>query len=154
MRKARQVRYREEELTQTSYRNVDDSNKEKNFRVSNLRNLIDHTVIFDEATGHRFHIELVEEETSHSKQGGVIREYESMEASVNEMLRVALKAPTPDGSIEVILEYLGKYLGGERTYIFEQNASGRDDNTYEWVAPGVEPQKENLQDLPPEVCAR
>lgn len=144
----------EEELTQTSYRNVDDSNKEKNFRVSNLRDLIDHTVIFDEATGHRFHIELVEEETSHSKQGGVIREYESMEASVNEMLRVALKAPTPDESIEVILEYLGKYLGGERTYIFEQNASGRDDNTYEWVAPGVEPQKENLQDLPPEVCAR
>ena len=53
MRKARQVRYREEELTQTSYRNVDDSNKEKNFRVSNLRNLIDHTVIFDEATGHQ-----------------------------------------------------------------------------------------------------
>lgn len=49
----------EEELTQTSYRNVDDSNKEKNFRVSNLRDLIDHTVIFDEATGHRFHIELV-----------------------------------------------------------------------------------------------
>lgn len=91
---------------------------------------------------------------SNSKQAGVIHEYESMEASVNEMLRVALKAPTPDDSIDVILEYMGKYLGGERTYIFEKNERGGDDNTYEWVAPGVEPQKDILQDLPAEVCAR
>lgn len=128
-------------------------NTEKNYRVNDLRELIDHMVIYDEATGHRFHIELVEEETSHMKQGGVIRNYENMEASVNDVLRIALKAPTPDRSIDVILEYLGKYLGGERTYIFEQNARGEDDNTYEWVAPGVEPQKDVLQNLPPEVCA-
>ena len=31
---------------------MDDSNKEKNFRVSNLRHLIDHTVIFDVVTGY------------------------------------------------------------------------------------------------------
>ncbi|MFW5677795.1 MAG: diguanylate cyclase domain-containing protein, partial [Acetivibrio ethanolgignens] len=30
---------------------------------------------------------------------------------------------------------------------------GGDDNTYEWVANGVTPEKENLQNLPPEVCA-
>lgn len=129
-------------------------NAEKNFRVSNLRELVDHMVIYDEATGHRYHMELVEEETSHMKQGGVIRNYESMEASVNEVLRVALKAPTPDQSIDVILEYLGKYLGGERTYIFERNERGEDDNTYEWCASGVIPQKETLQNVPPEVCAR
>ena len=64
-------------------------NAEKNFRVSDLHDLIDHTVIYDEATGHRYHIELIEEETSQIKQGGVIRNYESMEASVNEVLRVA-----------------------------------------------------------------
>lgn len=128
-------------------------NAEKNFRVSDLRDLIDHTVIYDEATGHRYHIELIEEETSQIKQGGVIRNYESMEASVNEVLRVALKAPTPDKSIDVILEYLGKYLGGERTYIFERNERGEDDNTYEWCAPGVVPQKDVLQNVPPEVCA-
>lgn len=44
-----------------------------------------------------------------------------------------------------------KYM---RTYIFEKNERGGDDNTYEWVAPGVEPQKDILQDLPAEVCAR
>lgn len=128
-------------------------NAEKNFRVSDLHDLIDHTVIYDEATGHRYHIELIEEETSQIKQGGVIRNYESMEASVNEVLRVALNAPTPDESIDVILEYLGKYLGGERTYIFERNERREDDNTYEWCAPGVIPQKDVLQNVPPEVCA-
>lgn len=86
-------------------------------------------------------------------QNGVIRTYESMEAHVNQGLRVALAAPTPDGSIDIILEYLGKFLNGERTYIFEKNETGGDDNTYEWVAEGVIPVKDLLQDVPPEVCA-
>ncbi|MDE6974254.1 MAG: response regulator, partial [Lachnospiraceae bacterium] len=36
---------------------------------------------------------------------------------------------------------------------FEQNKSGGDDNTYEWVAAGVKPEKDNLQNVPREVCA-
>ena len=44
-------------------------------------------------------------------------------------------------------------MNGERIYVFEQNESGGDDNTYEWVAEGVEPEKENLQNVPAEVCA-
>ncbi|MCI8732504.1 MAG: response regulator, partial [Lachnospiraceae bacterium] len=60
---------------------------------------------------------------------------------------------TPDQSLDVLLEHLGKALNGERTYIFEQNESGGDDNTYEWTADGVKPEKENLQNVPPEVCA-
>ena len=71
----------------------------------------------------------------------------------NEGFRIALKAPTPDKSIEVVLEYLGKALKGERTYIFEKNENGDDDNTYEWVAKGISPEKDNLQNLPAEVCA-
>ena len=86
-------------------------------------------------------------------ESGVIRTYENMEAHVNEGLRIALNAPTPDGTIDIMLEYLGKFLNGERTYIFEKNADGRDDNTYEWVAEGVVPEKDLLQDLPCEVCA-
>ena len=56
-------------------------------------------------------------------------------------------------SISVILEYLGKALNAERTYIFEKNVQGRDDNTYEWVANGVTPEKDHLQNVPSEVCA-
>ena len=78
---------------------------------------------------------------------------QNLEAVINEGLRLALLEENPDDSLNVLLKHLGKALNGERTYIFEQNESGGDDNTYEWVADGVEPEKENLQNLPPEVCA-
>ena len=82
-----------------------------------------------------------------------MRSVQNLELVINEGLRVALLEDTPDQSLEVLLEHLGKALSGERTYIFEQNESGCDDNTYEWVADGVEPERENLQNVPPEVCA-
>ena len=82
-----------------------------------------------------------------------IQSVQNLETVINEGLRVALLEETPDQSLGVLLEHLGKALNGERTYIFEQNDSGCDDNTYEWVADGVAPEKENLQNVPPEVCA-
>lgn len=106
-----------------------------------------------EEDGRRFRIELAVDTSIQERQTHVIRNYQDMEALANEGLRIALQASTPDKSIDVVLEYLGKALKGERTYIFEQNESGGDDNTYEWVANGITPEKENLQNLPPEVCA-
>ncbi len=47
--------------------------------------------------------------------------------------------------------HLGMALDGERTYIFEQNASAVTTTTYEWVADGVKPEKEDLQNVPPGV---
>ena len=87
------------------------------------------------------------------KQRSDMRSVQHLETVINEGLRVALLEETPDQSLQVLLEHLGRALNGERTYIFEQNESGGDDNTYEWVAEGVEPEKENLQNVPPEVCA-
>lgn len=86
------------------------------------------------------------------QQSGV-QSVQNLENVINEGLRAALLAETPDQSLDVLLQHLGMALNGERTYIFEQNASGGDDNTYEWVADGVEPEKENLQNVPQEVCA-
>lgn len=77
----------------------------------------------------------------------------NLEAKINEGLRIALQQKTPSQTLEVLLEYLGKALGGERTYIFERNEDGGDDNTYEWVANGATSEKDNLQNLPAEVCA-
>ncbi len=88
----------------------------------------------------------------HDQQSDM-RSVQNLEAIINEGLRVALLEETPDQSLEVLLEHLGKALNGERTYIFEQNESGCDDNTYEWAADGVQPEKESLQNVPPEVCA-
>ena len=77
----------------------------------------------------------------HEPHSGM-RSVQNLEAIINEGLRVALLEETPDQSLQVLLEHLGKALNGERTYIFEQNESGGDDNTYEWVADGVEPELE------------
>ncbi len=87
------------------------------------------------------------------EQHNDMRSVQNLEAVINEGLRVALLEETPDQSLDVLLKHLGRALHGERTYIFEQNMAGGDGNTYEWVADGVEPEKENLQNLPPEVCA-
>ncbi len=88
-----------------------------------------------------------------SEQHSGIQSVQNLEAVINEGLRVALLEDTPDQSLEVLLKHLGKALKGERTYIFERNEAGGDDNTYEWTADGVEPEKENLQNVPPKVCA-
>lgn len=80
-------------------------------------------------------------------------EYEDLESLVNNGIKFAMSEPNPDKSIDILLEFLGKALGGERAYIFEKNSMGNDDNTYEWTAAGVTSEKDNLQDLPPEVCA-
>ena len=79
--------------------------------------------------------------------------YENLEALINEGLRVALQTSSPDEALNVVLEYIGNALNAQRTYVFEKNASGGDDNTYEWISAGVTPEKDSLQNLPPEVCA-
>lgn len=76
------------------------------------------------------------------------REYESNTAMLNEGLRRSVLARTSEDSIAVLLEYLGQALRGERVYIFEENDKGTFDNTYEWCADNVIPQKENLQEVP------
>ena len=63
------------------------------------------------------------------EQHSGMRSVQNLEAIINEGLRVALLEETPDESLEVLLEHLGKALNGERTYIFEHNESGGDDNT-------------------------
>lgn len=78
--------------------------------------------------------------------------YEDLEKRVNEGIKHAACEPNPDKSINIILEFLGNILNGERTYIFEKNSAGGDNNTYEWTAAGVTPEKDNLQNLPPQAC--
>mgnify|MGYP002169812139 CR=1 FL=1 len=92
--------------------------------------------------------------TKKMAQDDILKIYQKMEMLVNKGMKDAISAETPDESMDIILEHMGKALCGERTYVFEQNQNGGDDNTYEWCAPGVHPEKENLQNLPPEVCAQ
>lgn len=118
--------------------------------VYNMHSLVKDTLI--EMDGRRLRIEIAIDISADTKQNEVIRDYQNREALVNEALRTALQASDPNDSIKIVIEYLGKALGGEKVYIFEKNAEGNDDNTYEWVASGVSPGKDNLQNLPAEVC--
>ncbi len=108
------------------------------------------TLIKDGSKRYRLEIALNTAQSEPSCSG---RENHSMEKLVNEAIRLALKAPTPDHTINVFLEYIGKILKADRTYIFEQNKRGNDDNTYEWTAAGITPEINNLQDVPAAVCA-
>ncbi len=110
--------------------------------------LLKNTVL--EADGRRYRFELAVNIGEWSRLG---KEYELNEAMINEGLRIALSAPTPEKSIEVMLEYIGQYFESERAYIFEELENGTCRNTYEWCAGGVAPQKENLQNVPVKVLS-
>ena len=99
--------------------------------------------------GRKCRIEIAIDLTTEKRLEGIGENYHHLETLINEGLRVALQAPTPDDSLNIALEYLGKALNGDRAYIFEKNKKGHDDNTYEWLSMGVTAEKENLQDLPP-----
>lgn len=72
------------------------------------------------------------------------------EKFLEELLKNLVSADSVDNSIDNMLEYLGRELGADRTYIFEKNNNDKYDNTYEWCKDGVIPQIDNLQDLPDE----
>lgn len=44
---------------------------------------------------------------------------------------------------------MGKALNADRVYIVEKDEKDFDNNTYEWCADGVEPEKDSLQNLVP-----
>lgn len=114
--------------------------------------MIKDTIIED--SGRRYRLELALNIETSEERSNMLLSYQNLEGLINEGLRVALQAATPDKTIEALLEYLGKALDAERTYIFEKNKADGDDNSYEWVADGVTSEKDNLQDLPPEICAK
>jgi len=116
-----------------------------------------HMVIKDtmiEDNGRRLRVEIALDAEKPEWRSSMLSSYQSMEKLVNEGIRLAMQAVTSDKTINVMLEYLGKSLNAERTYIFEKNEFGGDDNSYEWVANGVSPEKDNLQNVPPEICAQ
>lgn len=106
-----------------------------------------------EEGGKRYHIEIALDVSNKEKWGNMLENCRNLETMINEGLRIALLEETPAQTLEVLLAYMGRALRAERTYIFEKNEKGGDDNTFEWVADGVKPEKDNLQDIPPEVCA-
>lgn len=101
-----------------------------------------------EKNGRRYRMELTIDISAQEQQKQAIKDFTANESLVNEGLRLALSADTPEMSLEVLIQYLGQALECDRVYIFEENANGSFNNTYEWCKEGVTPQKENLQEVP------
>ncbi len=59
-------------------------------------------------------------------------------------------------AVNLVLASAGEFYKADRAYLFEPSPrqSGFWDNTFEWCAPGITPQKENLQMIPPEAMTR
>jgi len=75
-------------------------------------------------------------------------ELEELVAAISSAF-VGLSSTEVDGGINDALRAIGQFAGVDRSYVFQLSDDGTEmDNTYEWCAPGIEPQMENLQGLP------
>lgn len=118
--------------------------------ILNKHFILKDTIIEDE--GRRCRAELALDVTFEEQQKGIVDNYRNLELVVNNGIRVAFQATSPDEEIDIILEYMGKALNADRVYIVEKDEKDFDNNTYEWCADGVEPEKDSLQNLVPDIC--
>jgi diguanylate cyclase (GGDEF)-like protein len=112
--------------------------------------------VFTEEDSRRYRMELAIDELAGEFQHEKIRNHLDIEEIINQGLRLSLSTISPNESIRVLLEYVGKSLMCERIYIFEEKRLDDEtfyDNTYEWCEEGVIPQKDNLQNIPDEDVA-
>ena len=73
---------------------------------------------------------------------------ERQDGAIQELLKLVIRKGDV-ALISTLIETVGAYYRADRCYIFEEDATGRYiSNTYEWCAPGVTPEKDNLQDVP------
>ena len=106
-----------------------------------------------EEDGRKYRMEIAIDCGNLNERGHKSEDYRNMEAALNEAIRVAQRQESMDQTLQVLLEFVGKNLEAGRAYIFEKDDHDHDHNTYEWVAKGVLPEKDTLQDLPPEIFA-
>lgn len=95
------------------------------------------------------HMEIAEDITEYSmhKMETEIKNRAESEKIVMECIKMMYSSVDTDVAINNTLEIMGKYLGGERTYIFHVRGKVMD-NTYEWCAEGVTREKDSLQNVP------
>lgn len=95
----------------------------------------------------KYRMEIAIDMTIQEHQKQLIESFVDNEILINEGIKMSLAEETPDKSIMVLVEYLGKAFKGERAYIFEETSPKFVANTYEWCANGVSVQIENLENI-------
>jgi len=71
------------------------------------------------------------------------------EKIISRVSQLALKVRSLEVFLTESLRLMGEDMGVSRAYLFEADREkGTMSNTFEWAAPGITPQKENLQEIP------
>ena len=112
--------------------------------VLNQRFLIKDSMV--EMGGRRYRVEIAINLDSEIASGTPYY-YARSETILNECLQQMFTSTDPDESTNHLLSYIGQTFSCERVYIFELHGATTD-NTYEWCAEGVTPQKDVLQKVP------
>jgi len=65
---------------------------------------------------------------------------------------IKLASDEVDTAVQEALGQIGTFAGVDRSYVFQLSPDGKTmDNTHEWCMPGIEPQIDNLKDLPTDI---
>ncbi|MDJ0802423.1 MAG: PAS domain S-box protein [Desulfobacterales bacterium] len=95
---------------------------------------------------------IAEDITERKKAEEALADKASMERIISEASRRFLTLTALDKSINACLADIGRFCSAGRAYLFQFSSDGTTmNNTYEWCAPGVQPEIENLQGLPLEM---
>lgn len=100
-----------------------------------------------DGSGRLARMEIALDVTKSVREKKRLQETLDREQVVLECIRMMHSSMDVDVAIHNTLQVMGEYLCSERTYIFEIYGSLMD-NTFEWCAPGVGPQIDNLKDVP------
>lgn len=96
--------------------------------------------------GHHARVEIAVDVTESQQEKIALKNALEAETMVMECVRQMYETDDIDGTIHNILAKAGAYMEADRSYLFEIR-DGKMFNTYEWCAPGVRSEKENLQNL-------
>lgn len=102
--------------------------------------------------GRPLHMEIAVDITEKVREHTLVRRKLESEQTLLQCVRILLEESDYARAIEKSIELAGRQYHADRCYVFE---SGHDadnrriiHNTHEWCAPGVEPQRKRLQNLP------
>lgn len=106
--------------------------------------LLNDTLVQQDGKRYRVEIAMDLDKDSNSKA----LYYTRSEQILGECLQKMFSTADEDQAIDTLLQYIGETFSCERVYIFEVADQKKVNNTYEWCADGIAPQKEVLQNVP------
>lgn len=102
-----------------------------------------------ELEGRACRLEIAKDITARREKLGALQKQLSLEDMLFRCLNTLTMEPDMDAAVNLFLQAVGGYYGANRAYIIEFDLKRQmSNNTFEWCAPGVSAEIDNLQDIP------